>query len=100
MLSGTEMSDPQSQKVAAARESTSPINVATLSMDLFPLRLQPDLNQAAAGLVGVLHRLTSNAGSFVAGSQEDRQRWQLGTRLRTRLSGRIVLDLRELLAAD
>jgi hypothetical protein len=35
------------------------------------LRLQPDLNQAAAGLVGVLHRLTSNAGSFVAGSQED-----------------------------
>ena len=65
------MSDPQSQKIAAAREATSPINVATLSMDLFPLRLQPDLNQAAAGLVGVLHRLTSNAGSFVAGSQED-----------------------------
>jgi hypothetical protein len=35
------------------------------------LRLQPDLNHAAAALVGVLHRLTSNAGSFVAGSQAD-----------------------------
>jgi hypothetical protein len=35
------------------------------------LRLQPDLNHAAAGPVGVLHRLASNAGSFVAVSQAD-----------------------------
>ena len=50
------MSDPQSQKIAAAREATSPINVTTLSMDLFPLRLQPELDQAA--VMSVVHRPT------------------------------------------